>query len=319
MKNIFEHELSISSLPFKDIFEKEPFREYLFEQFCGSPTKPCLWLYREQFFSQEEYEKIIARRKSDVYPTDDEIELRNIYGEFEKKQFDNTLDEQFFCPDILRTPISIALLEINKALGFFKESDFKNEGELSFYVDIITKALTSLSSPDFKNEIIKKIVEDDINFHALGFDNGESLSKWAKAKFKLNHLLSGQIKHQDAIDQSPLNYEKLFKDPKECARLTNIIINEGCKDGVFCGFKDVPGNRRAQLIEAYDIIKEQFLKPIYAGTKGTVEEAKKLFFMRFGWIGYRGTKPEGENLINLKKSTPAQSQSMRKDIELILK
>jgi hypothetical protein len=119
-----------------------------------------------------------------------------------------------------------------------------------------------------------------------------------------------------------LTYERLFKNPSDCTRITKIILDEGCVNGIFKGFEGVSVTPMRQLLITYDIIKENFLKPSLADTKGTKEAAKQLFYERFGWEGYREGRPKGKNAVNLKKSKVAyqikNNLNAKRDIELTL-
>lgn len=201
---IFEHELSTSiNFPFRSIFEYEPFKGYLFEEFRLAELKPCVWLYREQHYSQQEYEKIIAEKNAKspvfsgkdviaapfVYSSEDEKKLNSIHLEFFEKQARNTLDSRFFCPDILKTPTALILSKIETALYFLKEPDFNNE-KLEFYVGIISGHLKAILKVDLRNAVLEKLIDDELNFKAIWQeDNGVSFAKWKKNKFEFDYLL----------------------------------------------------------------------------------------------------------------------------------
>lgn len=120
-----------------------------------------------------------------------------------------------------------------------------------------------------------------------------------------------------------LTYERLFKNPSDCTRITKIILDEGCVNGIFKGFEGVLVTPMRQLLITYDIIKENFLKPSLAETHGTKDTCKQLFYERFGWEGYRDSeRPKGKNAVNLKKSKVAyqikNNLNAKRDIELTL-
>jgi hypothetical protein len=126
---------------------------------------------------------------------------------------------------------------------------------------------------------------------------------------------------EESSDTFILTYERLFKNPNDCARITKIILEKGCMNGLFKGFEGVSSTPKNQLLIAYDIIKERFLRTSLADTHGTKETSKQLFYERFGWEGYRAGRPKGKNAVSLRKTAPQQTKNYpnaKRDIELIL-
>jgi|GEM_PF-6165562 len=147
---------------------------------------------------------------------------------------------------------------------------------------------------------------DNSELYSLGYN--KRLKDVLKDKLSLT-------KTDDSEDEEHLlSYEKLFKDSKECIRITNLIESEACTNGIFTGFKNIPGSPRNQIKITYQIVEDRFLKPLYTRTKGSIKESFGLFLQRFGWDGF------DENI--LKKPTPNESKpndEARRELELILK
>ena len=99
-------------------------------------------------------------------------------------------------------------------------------------------------------------------------------------------------------DESILTYERLLKDPQECKRITGIIENQ-CENGIFKGFKEAatvkPGT---QLRIIYDLLTVDKLKNMVT-MKGSINEARRVFFARFGLNAIRGREIE-ETDINIQ-------------------
>ena len=210
---IFEHELAVSqNLPYKGIFENEPFKGYLFEEFRVAELKPCPWLYLEQYYSQEEYEEIQGNKRkideenaiyvtgnisiaaSTSFPSEHDIKLSEIWEEFENKRLKKTLEPQFFCPDILKTNTGSILSKIKDEYEYFKK-DF-NDNKFDIYVESISNALNSISKIDLRNKIAEKLIADDFNIYDLD-KNGSGYPEWHKRKFEFNHLIKKNFKKID--------------------------------------------------------------------------------------------------------------------------
>lgn len=224
LKRVFEHELLISSIPYKVIFEIDPFRGYLFDQFCKAKQKPCLWLYHEQHCSQEDSENTLVEIDQRipmsakmgaivpfVYPTKAEIQLRCIASEFMQKQADSILEAQFFCPDILSTPIVLALSEIYQAYNYFQKSDPSNEPKHDFFLSIILSSLKSINHDDLRQRIIKELIDDDLNTNV--WSGGLQDEAWREMKFKFNYLLSQQATLLSQDEQTTTHNHPQQNDP----------------------------------------------------------------------------------------------------------
>jgi len=245
MYAIFEHELAVcQNLPYMSIFELEPFREYLFEEFLLTERKPCFWLYHEQYYSQEEWEKMRDEMNAEIpaYSGNEsiaaptipfskyDISLNLIYLEFIEKHTNNDLDQQFFCPDILNTPTALILSKIDEALDYLKVPDFNNE-RLVLYVEIISDDLKAISKVDLRKKILEKLTDDDLNYKAiLQEDNGVSLKKWQKNKFEFNHLIKNVFSNQEqSANLDKQDHSKLFVELNKyitgisAKEFTNII------------------------------------------------------------------------------------------------
>lgn len=200
---IFERELRINtSILFKEIFEQEPFKGYLFDEFCEAELKPCFWLYRERIYSDEDLERGLkgAYSKGDMTQPLTEIEIFNnridfqtswsqiesaFYTEIAKK----ILDKTFYCPDIDKTPTALKLAHIEKAYVIFKDKDFDYE-KTDRYLEIITETLKSFSRDDLRSKIIERLSNDELNVVVvLANDNGTSYKNWERRKLEFNHLI----------------------------------------------------------------------------------------------------------------------------------
>jgi hypothetical protein len=143
-------------------------------------------------------------------------------------------------------------------------------------------------------------------------------------QLKFEFLLSKREFYKKISTKSEiLTYEKLFTDLNDCKRITKIINEQSCNNGIFVGFQNISGTPRNQILIAYDIIKDRFLKPVYASTKGSIEESKQLFLKHFGWKGVRDTKTNEDRVINFKKSsvdyTTKPNKDAKKNLEFLLK
>jgi hypothetical protein len=167
---------------------------------------------------------------------------------------------------------------------------------------------------DFNIDIIS--VQRGVDVPVYTRDNSELYSHGYNKRLKdvLMDKLS-MTKTDDSEDEEHLlSYEKLFKDSKECIRITNLIESEACTNGKFTGFKDITASPGNQIKITYQIVKDRFLKPVYTDTKGSVRESFGLFLQRFGWDG------SNENI--LKKPIPNESNpnnEAKRELELILK
>lgn len=201
--SIFEHELAICDLPFKDVFLNEPYKTYLYNEFCVSDLKPCYWLYREKYYSQDEYEKIMKEiidntpvnegrdvvMASLVYHTEPELNLLKIQREFLEKSAKGELENQFFCTDILRTPTALLLLKIDEAVDIYKTSKFDLNNK-DLYIKIISNYLKSITRDDLRAAIIDELVLDNLNFQLAWINKDEALkNNWKERKLEFDFLL----------------------------------------------------------------------------------------------------------------------------------
>lgn len=117
-------------------------------------------------------------------------------------------------------------------------------------------------------------------------------------------------------DESILTYDRLFKDPQECKRITGIIENQ-CENGIFKGFKEAatvkPGT---QLRIIYDLLTVDKLKNMVT-MKGSINEARRVFFARFGLNAIRGREIE-ETDINIQAAYKPSKPNIEAKQELSL-
>lgn len=132
------------------------------------------------------------------------------------------------------------------------------------------------------------------------------------------------IKDLEKNDDSPVTYEKLFKDSKECERLTQIITEQACKGGVFIGFDEAKSASKINQIKiVYKLVSEKYFKDSRLKENNGLELVRQIFLKRFGWTGYRGKKqPNNPYCVDLKNFTKIDdskhNQTAIKEIELIL-
>ena len=218
MYPIFEHELSTSTIPFENIFEHEPFKGYLFEEFLLAELKPCFWLYCEQYYSQKEYEKMLGYERkldeeraipskgnisiaaSSYFPSENTIKLREIEEGFFIKKTKKTLEPKFFCPDILKTPTVLILDKISETFDFIKKPDFDNQ-KLEFYVKIVANHLKEISKADLRESIIEHLIDDILK------DNGAYFENWKNNKFEFDNLL----KMNFPVSQESFNFDGILE------------------------------------------------------------------------------------------------------------
>ncbi len=177
---------------------------------------------------------------------------------------------------------------------------------------------------------LSEIVETRISFFKakqLSDENSRQNLKELKAIRKSIKASIKVIELNHPVNEfDELTYERLFKDPKECERITNIILEQACKDGVFNGFEEAkPAKQGNQLKITYEIIAGQYLKKIYSDPgKGLIEAAKQKFFERFKWLGYRGKRPDKPNCVDITKPIKNSefishpNKNAIREIELIL-
>lgn len=190
MYDIFEHELAVEAIPYKDLFEREPFKGYLFEEFRFAELKPCPWLYREKFISNEEY-------CNAEFTSEFRNRLSQIQNKFYDERINNSLEQQFFCPDLMKTPIAAILKKIKDEHEYFKK-DF-NDNKFDIYVESISNALNSISKIDLRNEVAEKLIADD--FSIYDFDKIFSgYPEWGKRKLEFNHLIKKSFQDQKNLE-----------------------------------------------------------------------------------------------------------------------
>lgn len=167
--------------------------------------------------------------------------------------------------------------------------------------------------------ISKKYILDTLE---QAFLDGETLNvKLVRKEVLIRNCLEWIRKNREGerVTES-LTYEKLFKNQEDCIRITNVILKQGCIDGIFTGFRDTLGTPRNQILIAYDIIKDSFLDHSIVDAKGRREAAKCIFLEHFGWHGFRDSKSkEGGRLINMKKSSVDYSTEPNREAKIDLK
>lgn len=202
---IFNHELSIANIRFKEIFKREPFGRYLFEEFCKAEIKPCLWLYRESFYSQQEYEELVSMRYGpgmrNFLATLDKIEK-----DFEQMVQNGSLSDKFYCPDLQKIPTVAALIELDGIYMRWKKFKYQENGATAeHYAKKIISVVESIEYSELKQEVYSLLIDDDINIYALNKEGVKpgSYCEWEAGKLDyfneklLSQLLQRGDKHNN--------------------------------------------------------------------------------------------------------------------------
>lgn len=219
LHTIFEHELKINGAIFlKEIFYKDPFKGYLFEEFKTAELKPCFWLYREKYVSQKQYEEGLNKRN---YNTEFEYKIRRIEQLYYKRLDGHSLKKEFYCPDIYKTPTVLILSEIWEAYEKFTDPDFESDsGKLSLYVEIISGNINKIGKEDLRLKVIDELITGDDNFQVLMRNDVGTLKNWNDRKLLFNHLLRQQCEIQQKPDRS---FPEYLNHPKPAIFAMNII------------------------------------------------------------------------------------------------
>ena len=166
--------------------------------------------------------------------------------------------------------------------------------------------------PDMVSELCIELKE----VHRLDINLDENISQFCEYYTRWKNL-------EELINGKPITYENMFKWSGDCTRITNIILKDACKDGVFVGFGDVDASKMNQLHIIFDVLVSTYLVE-KTKTKGNKDISEKIFLRKFGWNGYRTDLEKiGNNDIRLKYSLKeiyekGNNKTARKNIELYL-
>ena len=245
LKRIFDHELSVNDFPYRRIFAIEPFNRYLYNEFKDAEKKPCLWLYQDQYYSKEEYKKAIAEANdripryssrinivvaaSHVPLTDDEIKLANIYDEFVRKVSKNTLEPQFYCPNILKTPIVSMSKRIETIIGILRGPGINNE-RVTLYVNGVYDLLSKIEQKDLREAILNEILQDNENYNIEFF--GGTYAEWKQNKFEFNELLKNKKLSKNKLTENNTQYNKTKPPIELTTEKSKALFNKAIE----CGF-----------------------------------------------------------------------------------
>jgi len=165
--------------------------------------------------------------------------------------------------------------------------------------------------PDMPERIAELCIELK-EVHRLDLDLITNISQFCEYYTSWKNL-------EELINGASITYENMFKWPSDCKRITDVIIEKACMNGVFVGFAELEATVKNQLHITFDVLADNYLRGNVI-RQGSKDNAKKIFLKKFGWNGYRGgMEMTGQNDIklNYNKSeiyTGEINKSAQKDI-----
>lgn len=208
MKYRFQRELEKARVPLAEIVEENgEFKKELYRQFTQAELAPCFDRYLMDFYSEKELRegfeavhKATPVSKSHgivaayfVKQSPFENKISELYADFSLKIAHKELPEQYFCPDIEKTAIVIALREIERENEILRKAVFESTTDKYKEAEIRATNVIRIAKTlaPFNHLVIGHISKNNDNIYLLlNSSNKVHHEAWASVKSNFNNELA---------------------------------------------------------------------------------------------------------------------------------